>query len=123
PEIKSALAGRKDQHTADDLVDLVQPQTESGHDTEVAAAAPEGPEEIEVNVLVHVEKLAVGGHHLSREHVVDGEAVLADEEAHAAAERDPTEADGRSVAEPGREAAFAGRPGVVAGLDVGLRPW
>jgi hypothetical protein len=73
-------------------------------------------------VLVDIENLAVGGHHLSGEHVVDGEAVLADDEAHAAAERDPTEADARGVAEPGREAAFAGRPGVVAGVDAGLRP-
>ncbi len=103
-------APREDQHSSDDLVDLVQPQTESGHDTEVAAAAPEGPEEIGVRVLVHIEMLAVGGHHFSREHVVDGEAVLADEEADAAAERDPTEADARGVAEPGREAAFRQSP-------------
>ena len=78
-------ARREHQHSAYDMVDLVQPQTESGHDAEVAAAAPEGPEEIGMRVLVHVEMLAVGGHHFSREHVVDGEAVLADEEADAAA--------------------------------------
>ena len=50
-------------------------------DTEVAAAAPQRPEEIRVSLLVHVEKLAVGGHHLSREHVVDGEPVPAHEKA------------------------------------------
>lgn len=55
----------------------VAPTWRETYDTEVAAA-PEGPEEIRMSVLIRVEKLAVGGHHLSREHVVDGEGVLAD---------------------------------------------
>ena len=78
-------ARREQQHPADDLVDLVEPEPESGRDTEVAAAAPERPEEMGVSLLVHLEKLAVGGHHLSREQVIDREPVLADEEAYAAA--------------------------------------
>jgi hypothetical protein len=116
------LARGEHQHAADDLIDRVQPQAESGDDTEVAAAAAERPEEIGIRVLVHREMLPVGGHHFSREHVIDGQAVLADEKAEAAAEREPTEADARSVAEPGRPAAFAGHPTVVACLHAGLRP-
>ena len=52
------------QHPADDVVDLVEPEPQPGRDTEVAAAAPERPEEIGVRLLVHLEQLAVGGHHL-----------------------------------------------------------
>ena len=58
----------------------------------------------------------------AREEVVDREPVLADEEADAAAQGDPAEADGGRVAKPGGEAVFAGRLGVVAGLHAGLRP-
>src|SRR6266511_4917297 len=50
------------------------------------------------------------------------EPVLADEEADAAAQGDPAEADAWRVAEPGGEAVFASRLGVVAGRDAGLRP-
>ena len=60
-------------------------------------------------------------YHLGAEEVVDREPVLAHQEADAAAEGDPADADGGRVAEPGGEAVFAGRLRVVAGL-AGLRP-
>ena len=47
---------------------------------------------------------------------------LAEQEADTAGKGDSAETDGGRVAEPGREASFAGRTGVVAGRDSGLRP-
>ena len=59
-------------------------------------------------------ELAVGGDDLGGEQVVDREAVLAHEEADAAAERDAADPDRARVAEPGREAVRAGGGGVLA---------
>src|ERR1041385_2712652 len=93
------VGGRREhQHSANDLDNLVEPQPESGYDTKIAAAAPERPEQIGVSVLVHAENLAIGGPHFRGKHIVDGEAVLADEKSHAAADRDPAKADARGVA-------------------------
>ena len=53
---------------------------------------------------VDAEQLAVGGHDLGGEQGVDRQAVLADEVADAAAERDPADPDRAGVAEPDRQA-------------------
>ena len=53
-----------------------------------------------MRVLVHVERLTVGGHDLGGEQIVDREAVLPQEEADATAERDAPDADGAGVPEP-----------------------
>ena len=44
--------GRQDQHPADDLRDLVQPELEARGDAEVAAAAADRPEEVGLALLV-----------------------------------------------------------------------
>lgn len=100
----------------------MEPQSEPRHDAEVASAAAQRPEQIGVVLLVHLEKLAVGGHDLGADEVVDRQTVLADEEPDAAGQRDPAEADAPSVAQAGRQAVLAGRLGVAAGGDAGLRP-
>ena len=72
---------------------------------------------------VHAEELAVGGHDLGGEQVVDREAVLADEVADAAAERDPADARPsrcRRTRSPGR--GRRGGRGVLAGGQPGLGP-
>ena len=67
----------------------MQPEPEAGGDPEVAAAAPDGPEQVGVVLVVDLEDLAVGGDQLGREQVVDGQAVLADQEPDPAAEGQP----------------------------------
>ena len=78
--------GGQQQHPADDLGQLVEPELEPGHDPEVAAAAADRPEQVRLVLGVDQPDLAVGGHDLGGEQVVDRQAVLADEVADAAAE-------------------------------------
>ena len=112
----------QEQHPADDRADLVEAELQPRGDAEVPAAAADRPEEVGVVLGVDVQELAVGGHDLGREQVVDGHAVLAHEEADAAAQRDPADADRAGVAEPGREAVLAGRRRVLARGQAGLGP-
>ena len=104
------------------VVDLVQPELEAGRDPEVAAAATDRPEEVGMVLGVDVPELAVGRHDLGGEQVVDREAVLANEEPDAAAERDPADSDRAGVAEPGREAMARRRGRVLARGQTRLGP-
>ena len=110
-------SGRRgqEQHPADDRADLVEAVAQPRHHAEVPAAAAQRPEQVRVVVGVDLQQLAAGRHDLGAQQVVDGHAVLADEEADAAAERDAGDADRARVAEPGGEAVGAGRGGVLAG--------
>jgi hypothetical protein len=92
----------------------VQAELESGRDREVAAAAPDRPEQVRVGLGVDVQEPAVGGDQLGGQQVVDGEAVLADEVADAAGERDSPDTDRAGVAEPGGEAVGADGGRVIA---------
>ncbi len=95
---------------------------EPGRDAEVAAAAADRPEQVRVDARVDTEHLAIGGDDLGGEQVVDREAVLADEVADAAAERDPAEPHRSRVAEARREAVLGGRRRVLARGQAGLGP-
>jgi hypothetical protein len=57
----------------------VQADLEAGDDAEVAAAAADGPEQLRMRLVIHAQELAVGGHHLGGQQVVDGQPVLADQ--------------------------------------------
>ena len=100
---------RKHQHAPHHRADVVQAVLEAGRDAEVAAAAADRPEQVRVVLGVDAEQLAVRGHDLGGQQVVDREAVFADEVAHATAKRDPADPDRAGVAEPGREAVGIGR--------------
>ena len=63
-----------------------------GGDAEVAAAAAQPPEQLRLGLGVDVHPLAVGGHEVDGEQVVDGQAVLAHEVPEPAAERQPADA-------------------------------
>ena len=65
----------------------MQPVLERGRDAEVAAAAAQAPEQLGVLVRAGVHELPVGGHDVSGDQVVAGQADLAHEPADAAAER------------------------------------
>ena len=110
--MNAAITSRRrgqDQHAAEDRADLVQPELEARRDAEVAAAPADRPEQVGVVVGIDAQQLAVGGHDLGGEQVVDRQAVLADEEADAAAERDAADPDRAGVAEAGGQAVLAGR--------------
>jgi hypothetical protein len=66
--------------------------------------------------------LAVGGDQLGGEQVVDGEAVLSDQVADAAAQGDAADPDRGGVAEPGRQPVGPRRGAVLAGGEAGLGP-
>ena len=80
--------GGQDQHPARDLGDRVQPVVEARRDAQVAAAAADRPEQVGLVVGVDDVHLAVRGHDLDPEQVVDREAVAPDEVADPAAERE-----------------------------------
>src|SRR3546814_7241005 len=63
--------------------DGVQAELERGDHAEVAAAAPQRPKQVGVLVLGLPQQLAVGGHDVDGEEVVDREAVLAHQPADA----------------------------------------
>jgi hypothetical protein len=92
----------------------MQPVLEPGRHPEVAAAAAQRPKQVRMRLGVDVQQLAVGGHDLGGQQVVDGEAVLADQVANAAAEGDAAEPDRAGVTEPGRQPVGARRGGVLA---------
>jgi hypothetical protein len=73
-------------------------------------------------LIVDLQDTAVGGDELGREEVVDGEAMLADQEADPAAEGQPADADRPGVAEPGGQPVGTHRLGVGAGGQPGLGP-
>ena len=102
---------RQREHPAGDHVHRVQPVVEARDDAEVAAAAPDRPEEVRMTVGVDLEDAAVGGHDLGGEQMVDRQTVLAHEVAGAAAEREPADPDGGCVAEADGEAVRRGGGG------------
>src|SRR5690606_25711250 len=73
-------------------------ELERGDDAEVAAAAPDRPEQIRVLVGARAAHLAVGGDDLHRKQVVGGEAITPADPAEAAAEREPGDAGRRDDA-------------------------
>ena len=113
---------RQDEQPAGDGVDRMEPVPEPRDDAEVAAAAADRPEQVRVRVGVGAHELAVRGHDVGREQVVDREPVLAHEVADAAAEGEAADADGAGVAEADAEPVLRGRDGDLAGRRAGLGP-
>ena len=87
----------------------MQPELEAGRDPEVSAAAADRPEQVRVGLCVHAQQLAVRGHDLGGQQVIDRQAVLADEVSDPAAQRKPPDPDRAGVAEPGRQAVSCRR--------------
>ena len=79
PSITSAVAGRKSMPPTI-RVERPHAEAEPGGDAEVAAAAADRPEQVGVGLGVGADELAVGGHDVGREQVVDRQAVRADQE-------------------------------------------
>ena len=121
PAIVSGVAGRTSS-PPDDGVDRMEPVPEPSGDAEVAAAAADRPEQVRVRVAVGAHELAVRGHDVGREQVVDREPVLAHEVADAAAEGEAADADGAGVAEADAEPVLRGRDGDLAGRRARLGP-
>jgi hypothetical protein len=70
----------------------VQGKLELGHHAEVAAPAAQRPVQVRMLGAAGRHQPPVGGHHLAGDDVVAGQAVLAGEPAHAAAEGQPADA-------------------------------
>jgi hypothetical protein len=76
----------------------VQPELELDDDSEVAATAAQPPEQVGVFIGGRTHDVAVRGDDGVGPDVVAGEAVLARQPAHAAAQRQPADAGVRDVA-------------------------
>ena len=76
-----------------------------------ASAAPAGPKQLGLGGCRGASDLAVGGHHLGREHVVACGADLAGVEPEPATEQEPTHAD-RGTAAVGNHHAVGGERGI-----------
>src|SRR5688500_137899 len=109
----------------------LQRELEAGHDTEVAAAAADRPEEVLVLGLTGVQQRAVRDDDVGAHQMVDGHAVLAREPAETAAEREAGNTGGgvdaerdreriplRDRVELGERAAGLDHGNLVAGVDV-----
>lgn len=77
----------------------MQPELESWDNPEVAAPAPECPEQVGMRIGVRAQKRAVGRYDVGRQQAVDGQAVLADEVADASPEREPADPDRAGIPE------------------------
>ena len=71
--------------------DRVQAEFERGHDTEIPATAPHGPEQVRILVLGHAKHAPVGCHDLDRHEIVDRESVFPAQIAEAAAKSEPAD--------------------------------
>ena len=100
----------------------MEAEFEPGDDAEVAATATDRPEQVRLRGRVGVDQLPVCGDHLCGEQRIDRQAVLADEETDAAAERNAADADAAGIAEADGKTMFAGRLGERARGRAGLRP-
>jgi hypothetical protein len=114
--------GPQDQQSAVRLGQLVKPVLEARGDAEVAAAAADRPEQVGMVLAVDRHALAIRGHDLGREQVVDGQPELADEVADPATERDPADPDGSRVAEPDDKPVLTDRLGHLRRGEAGLGP-
>ncbi len=74
---------------------------ERGHDAEVAATAPQAPEQIRILLCADLQDLAVRGHELERCDVVAGETELAHQPSLTAAKSEPGDAGVGSGAQRG----------------------
>ncbi len=95
---------------------------ETGHDTEIAATASEGPEEVGMVGVVGHDELTVDGDELHGEHRVDGQTVLAGEEADPTTECDATDPDRTTVAESDGEPVLGGGGTELGGSETGPGP-
>ena len=103
-----------DQPAVDLGPDRVQPEAEPGDHAEVAAAAPQRPEQVRVPVAAGRPDLAVGADDLGLDQVVDRPAEPAGQVAEAAAEGQAGHADLGDEAERGGQAVGLGGPVDVA---------
>jgi len=97
----------------------VQPEDERGDHAEVAAAAPDRPEQVGVLLAAGAHALAAREHELGLEQVVDRQAELGRQVTEAAAERQAADAGGRDDAARSRQAVLVRRavdlaPGAAA---------
>src|SRR3954468_9497882 len=91
----------------------IETEQDPGDDAEIAAAAPNRPEEIRLVLRVHLPNPPVGGDHLCREHRIDRHPELAREISDPAPEGDAPDAHGPRVAEADCEAILRQRLGYL----------
>ena len=106
--------GGQDEHAAGELGQVVQSQLEAGRHSEVAAATPDGPEQVGMAIGIDSQELAIGGDDVRGQQVVDRQAVLAHQVADAATKGDAADAHRGRVAEAGDELVFDDRGRVRA---------
>src|SRR5262249_56604090 len=87
----------------------MQPRREFGYDTEVAAPATQGPEQVWLVVRIGRHDSAVGEHDLGRQQVVDAETDHPYQGSVAAPERQPGETDRAHGAHRGRTTMWTRR--------------
>ena len=98
-----------EHRAAHDVTDLVELKLEAGDDTEVAAAAAQGPEQVFVLVIARSDLPAIGENDIGRQQVVDGEPDAAGQVADAATQRQATHPSRRDDPAGRRQAERVGR--------------
>ncbi len=88
-DLATAFDWESDPAMRNCLLLRIQPQLERRDHAEVGAGAAHAPEQIGVLILARMQPAAVGGDQVDGPQVVDREAELALEAAHAAPEREP----------------------------------
>src|SRR5690606_39480198 len=99
----------QDDRTTDRIRHFAQPELEARDDAEVAATAPDRPEQIGVRGLVGANVRAVCSDDLRSEELIDRQAELPMQEADTATQRDAADADTRGITQAERQTVLAGR--------------
>src|SRR2546427_818233 len=86
PQGVSGSVKRMDRHSAEDRTHRMQSELERCGDAEVAAAAPDAPEQVRILFFAGVHKASVRGDEFDAEEVVTGQAVFPGEKAEPAPE-------------------------------------
>src|SRR3954452_16533437 len=93
-----------DETARDHRSDVMEAKFKRGRDPEIAAAAPDGPEQVWVFVLARSPNAAVGGDQLHGRKIVERQTVLAHQPSDTAAERQASDPGRRHHSSGGGQA-------------------
>ncbi len=100
---------RKYDHAAQHRAQAVQADAHADHDSEIAAAAAQGPEQLAVRGAVRRHETTVFQHDIGRQQVVQGQPEFRRERSIAATQGESGHADGAEVAGDRDEPVCLGR--------------
>ena len=86
----------------------MQPEFETGYNTEIASTATDCPKQIRMVFSIDIQNLTVCGYDFSSQQVIDGQAVFANQVANPSTQRNTANPNRARIAKPGGKAMGCG---------------